>query len=78
MLIFEDNQGAVNLTENPSSSSGTKHIDVRHPFRRQSVRQKVIEMEYVPTEHQLAHVLTKPLDTVVFRRHAAMLLNLQE
>ena len=30
--IFEDNQGAVQLSQNPVSNSNSKHIDVRHHF----------------------------------------------
>ena len=37
--IFEDNQGAVQLSQNPVSSSNSKHIDVRHHVLRELVRQ---------------------------------------
>ena len=37
--IFEDNQGAVQLSQNPVSNSNLKHIDVRHHFSRELVRQ---------------------------------------
>ena len=29
---FEDNQGAVQLAQNPVTNSNSKHIDVRHHF----------------------------------------------
>ena len=30
--VFEDNQGAVQLAQNPVTNSNSKHIDVRHHF----------------------------------------------
>ena len=36
---FEDNQGALQLSKNPMSNSNSKHIDVRHHFLREFVRQ---------------------------------------
>ena len=37
--VFEDNQGALQLSKNPVSNSNSKHIDVRHHFLRELVRQ---------------------------------------
>ena len=31
--FFEDNQGAVQLAQNPVTNSNSKHFDVRHRFR---------------------------------------------
>ena len=38
--IFEGYQGAVQLSQNPASNSNLKHIDVRHNFLRELVRQR--------------------------------------
>ncbi|CAB1108804.1 unnamed protein product [Ectocarpus sp. CCAP 1310/34] len=35
--VFEDNQGAIQLAQNPISNSISKHIDVRHHFLRKLV-----------------------------------------
>ena len=37
--IFDDNQGAVQLSQNPVSNANSKHIDVRHHLLRELVRQ---------------------------------------
>ena len=37
--VFEDNQGALQLSKNSVSNSNSKHIDVRHHFLRELVRQ---------------------------------------
>ena len=40
--VFEDNEGAVQLAQNPITNSNSKHIDVRHHFLRELVRQRDI------------------------------------
>ena len=42
--VFEDNQGAVQLAQNPVTNSNSKHIDVRHHFLRELVRQRDIKV----------------------------------
>ncbi|CAN0495773.1 unnamed protein product [Discosporangium mesarthrocarpum] len=49
MWVHEDNMGAINLAENPSSSARSKHIDARHHFLRQLVQDRVIEILPTPT-----------------------------
>ena len=36
--VFEDNQGAVQLAQNPATHSNSKYIDVRHHFLRNKSR----------------------------------------
>jgi hypothetical protein len=59
--IYEDNQGCIAMTENPVMHQRTKHIDIRYHFVRERVESGDIKLEYVPTEEQLADLLTKPL-----------------
>ena len=59
--IFEDNQGAIQLAQNPITNSYSKHIDVRHHFLRELVRQRDIKVVQVPSEFQHAYILTKAL-----------------
>ncbi len=61
-----DNTSAIEITKNPIHHSRTKHIDLRYHFIRDQVNQKVITLEYVPTENQLADLFTKPLSTERF------------
>ena len=42
--VFEDNQGAVQLAQNSVTDSNSKHIDVRHHFLRELVRQGDIKV----------------------------------
>jgi hypothetical protein len=48
--------------------SRTKHIEVRYHFLRDNVEKGHIDLIHVPTEKQLANILTKPLDQATFAR----------
>ena len=74
--IFEDNQGAVQLSQNPVSNLNSKHIDVRHHFLRELVRQGDISVSHAPSEYQHADILTKALSFDVFAIHRRFLMNL--
>ena len=37
-LVFEDNQGVVQLAQNPVTNSNSKHVDARHTFLRERIR----------------------------------------
>ena len=58
---MEDNQGAICIAKNPVAHSRTKHIDIRYHYIRETLCDKIIELEYCPTEHMIADLLTKPL-----------------
>lgn len=57
--VYEDNQGAIKLTENPLSSARTRHTDIRHHFVRTLSADGDIVV-YVTSNEQHADVLTKP------------------
>ena len=75
--VFEDNQGAVQLAENPTTNSNSKHVDVRHHFLRELVRQRDIKVVQVPSKFQHADILTKALAFDLFAFHRKFLLNLK-
>lgn len=60
--IYEDNQGYIALASNPVFHKRSKHIDIKYHFTRERVHSKEIELKYIPTEHQLADILTKGLN----------------
>lgn len=59
--IFCDNQSTIKMLENSSFSARTKHIDVRLHFVRECVEQRKIQLQYCPSEDNIADILTKPL-----------------
>ena len=75
--IFEDNQGAVRLAQSPVTNSYSKHIDVRHHFLQELVRQRDIKVVQVPSECQHAYILNKSLAFDLFAFHREPLMNLK-
>ncbi|EWM20187.1 gag-pol polyprotein [Nannochloropsis gaditana] len=63
-VIMEDNQACIAMSNNPIIQKRTKHIDVRYHFVREKVESKEVELVYIPTQHQLADILTKPLSNI--------------
>ena len=76
--LFENNQGAIAIAENPISRGRTKHIDVRYHFIRELVERKVLNIQYTESSKQHADILTKPLGLEAFARHRSFLMNLPE
>ena len=59
--LFHDNCSAQKLAKNPIFHSRSKHIDVRHHFVRDIIENRLLEIEYVPTDQMAADVLRKGL-----------------
>ena len=74
--VFKDNQGAWQISKNPVSNSNSKHIDVRHHFLRELVRQGDISVNHVPFEYQHVDILTKVLAFDLFAIHRRFFMNL--
>jgi hypothetical protein len=62
MIINCDNTSAINISKNLVQHSRTKHIDIRHHVIRDLVESRVVSLSFIPTDNQLADILTKPLD----------------
>ena len=56
--IGVDNQGTIALAKNPINQQRSKHIDVRYHFLRAS---GIVFLRYVPSNENVADVLTKPV-----------------
>ena len=76
--LFEDNQGAIAIAENPISGGRTKHFDVRYYFIRESMEFRVLNIQDTESSSQHADVLTKPLGLEAFSRHRSFLMNLPD
>ena len=57
--IFVDNDAARLLSENPTTHTRAKHIDIRYHFNRDVQERKEIAFEKISSEENLADLLTK-------------------
>ena len=61
VLLHVDNQGAIALAKNPIHHQRSKHIDIRYHYIRSEIQRGYVTVEYVPTENNMADILTKPV-----------------
>ena len=59
--IFEDNQSAIAICKNPMNHQATKHVAIKLGFTTGELEAERIEIDYIPTDKQLADIFTKPL-----------------
>jgi Reverse transcriptase (RNA-dependent DNA polymerase) len=60
-ITFEDNTSAISVSLDEGLSQRTKHIDTRHHYIRDQIRNGSIIVEYIQTTYQLADYFTKAL-----------------
>lgn len=60
-IIYEDNQGCISWSQGNTQHQRSKHMNIKYHFVRELVAEGKIKLIYIPTEHQLADMLTKPM-----------------
>nr|GFA88769.1 hypothetical protein [Tanacetum cinerariifolium] len=60
--IYIDNNSAICIVKNPVYHSKTKHIEMRHHFIRDCFEKKLISVDHIHTDENVADLLTKPFD----------------
>ncbi|XP_039851237.1 uncharacterized mitochondrial protein AtMg00810-like [Panicum virgatum] len=65
-LLYCDNVSAVYLTDNPVHHGRTKHIKLDVHFVREKVAIGEIRVRHVPTQQQIADIMTKGLPKMLF------------
>ncbi len=73
VLVFVDNQGAIKMAKNDSSSTRTKHIDIQYHFVRDCLAKNLFSVDYCPTQDMAADLLTKPLQRVLLEKFRSKL-----
>ncbi len=67
-LIWEDNEGAISLSHDPTQHSRAKHIYIKDMFIREKVERKEVFLKHVRTNENVADFFTKNLSRDVFRQ----------
>ena len=64
LVIHCDNKSTICLAKNPEFHARSKHIDIRHHFIRDLIKNKTFTIEHIRTENMVADVLTKGLPKI--------------
>ena len=59
-MIHCDNQSCVKMS-NPVQHDRTKHVEMKYHYVREMVQRRAVELRHIPTDEQIADVLTKSL-----------------
>lgn len=63
-VILNDNQSTIAMLSNGDFMQRTKYIGVKYHFLRDWIRKNAIDVQYCPTEHNIADLLSRPLTGV--------------
>jgi hypothetical protein len=72
-VIYSDNLSSIQLAKSPVFHAWTKHIKVHYHFVHERVLSGEVELQYVPTDRQMADIFTKPLGLDKLRQFSGAL-----
>jgi hypothetical protein len=73
VTIWEDNQAVIAMSVSDKVSRRSKHTDIRYHVTREAVADNRVILRYIPTNEQVADLLTKNLGRTAFERLRDML-----
>ena len=77
--IYQNNMSTIALVRNGKcNNSRTRHMAIRYFFVADKVKDGEVAIEYLPTGHMIADILTKPLQGEQFVKLRNQLLNWNE
>ncbi|GJY13365.1 putative ribonuclease H-like domain-containing protein [Tanacetum coccineum] len=65
--IYIDNNSAICIVKNPIYHSRTKHIEIRHYFIRDCYEKKLLNVDHIHSDDNVADLLTKAFDVGRFQ-----------
>ena len=74
VIVNIDNQSAMKIAENDVDHSRTKHIDIKNHFIKNEIND-MVELKWVATENQIAHIFTKGLGYPTYNKLKNMLVS---
>lgn len=72
--LLTDSQSMIMASKNDGYHPSLRHVDIRHKQLFDAVREGVVKLQWVSSADQLADMLTKPLQPMSFKKHAAQLI----
>jgi hypothetical protein len=66
--MYEDNQGAIELTKSTKNHARTKHIDIRYHFLKDLVKDGFLHLKHIRTHEMEADMFTKALASPQFNK----------
>jgi len=66
--IYADNKSAIELCESFKTNHLVRHINMRLNYIRECINNRSIELHFIPTQNNVADILTKVLPTTTFLR----------
>jgi hypothetical protein len=73
-LIYEDNKAALEIARNPCNYTKMKHVEMRHLFVREKVKNGDVHVERCKSEDMIADLMTKTFNRDRFQKLRAMLM----
>lgn len=73
-VLYCDNNSAIHTALNPMLHGRMKHVNIKMHMIRDYVQQQQVILEYVPSEKNIADILTKPLAKAAFNKNCASLI----
>jgi len=65
-LLYNDNMGAILLSQNPVHHDRSKHISLRHHYLREQVGDKSLSLQHIGSKDNQADLFTKNLSSDLF------------
>ena len=78
MKLMEDNMATMELIRNGKLSQRTKHIDIRAHFIRDVYEAGKVDVQYCPSDKNLADGFTKSLTSKVFQNLFDLIMRREE